>query len=424
MVRVALARGGELLARFGIGEALRAEALAAVDALRAAGVQPLMLTGDTDEGARAVAESLLDARLAGLSPEDKVERIEALGVHVAMVGDGLNDAPALAGIGPSFAVEGGTGLARGMAQVTLLHADLRLVPWTHRARSPRALHRAKEPRDVDRVQRRLPVPRDDRRAPPGVRGAQHAHLLAPHARELAAREHLRGAARRGGAEEMIDSALVTALGMGALGSLHCAAMCGPLVVAGCSQGEGVDRGAAAGYFGARLLAYATVGAVMGHLGKHALCILPMGVVQTVALVVVAGFAVARGVAALRARPASPTIQLRVPGKRPRRSFYSMVGELLPKRGAALGAATAILPCGILVPAWVLAASTSSPAAGAGVMAVFALATAPGLLVPLAGRRLLAGALRRLPRTAHGVAWLVLAAWIAVRPLLIQAHVCH
>jgi heavy metal translocating P-type ATPase len=129
-VRVALAREGIVIARFRIGESLRAEAARAIEALRADGVQTLMLTGDTAPGARSVAESLGIPYFAALSPEDKVERVRLLGDRAAMVGDGLNDAPALAGPGPSFAVSGGTDLARCMAQVTLLRPDLRLVPWT------------------------------------------------------------------------------------------------------------------------------------------------------------------------------------------------------------------------------------------------------------------------------------------------------
>jgi Cu+-exporting ATPase len=129
-VRVALARDDEVLARFGIGEAVRPEAGAAIDALRALGVGALVLTGDTAEGARAIAGPLgIEAR-AALSPVEKLEHLEQLGKAAAMVGDGVNDAPALAAVGPSFAMEGGTGLARGMAQVTLLHEDLVLVPWT------------------------------------------------------------------------------------------------------------------------------------------------------------------------------------------------------------------------------------------------------------------------------------------------------
>jgi P-type E1-E2 ATPase len=76
---------------------------------------------------------------AALSPEEKLATLEKLGERAAMVGDGVNDAPALAAIGPSFAVEGGTSLARGMAQVTLLREDLRLVPWTL-ALARRAMH--------------------------------------------------------------------------------------------------------------------------------------------------------------------------------------------------------------------------------------------------------------------------------------------
>ncbi len=129
-VRVALARDGELLARFSIGESARPEAEAAVKALAAQGIAAMMLTGDSVAGARTVAGPLGIAMHAALSPVDKLAHLEPLGKKVAMVGDGVNDAPALASVGPSFAMAGGTGLARGMAQVTLLTEDLRLVPWT------------------------------------------------------------------------------------------------------------------------------------------------------------------------------------------------------------------------------------------------------------------------------------------------------
>jgi len=129
-VRVALTRDGDLLARFRIGELARPEARAAVQALAAQGIAALMLTGDSSAGGRAIAEPLgIEARTE-LSPVDKLACLEPLGKKVAMVGDGVNDAPALASVGPSFAMAGGTGLARGMAQVTLLDEDLRLVPWT------------------------------------------------------------------------------------------------------------------------------------------------------------------------------------------------------------------------------------------------------------------------------------------------------
>jgi Cu+-exporting ATPase len=128
--RAALARDGALLARFEIGEALRPEAEAALASLHGQGIRALMLTGDTADGAKSIAGLLRMEAHAALSPIDKLDKLEALGKKVAMVGDGLNDAPALAGTGPSFAMHGGTDLAKGMAQVTLLRPDLRLVPWT------------------------------------------------------------------------------------------------------------------------------------------------------------------------------------------------------------------------------------------------------------------------------------------------------
>jgi Cu+-exporting ATPase len=128
--RVVLARDGRVLARVAVGEVVRPEAKAALDALRDLGLGAFMLTGDGSKGAAETAASLGLAAYTGLSAQDKVRALERSGGAVAMVGDGLNDAPALAGTRPSFAVHGGTDLARGMAQVALLCPDLRLVPWT------------------------------------------------------------------------------------------------------------------------------------------------------------------------------------------------------------------------------------------------------------------------------------------------------
>ncbi len=129
-VRVVLARDGQVLARVFVGEVLRPEAKDAIDTLAKDGMTAFMLTGDGSSGASEAAEALGIEASSGLSAEDKVRALEQAGGGVAMVGDGLNDAPALAGTRPSFAVHGGTDLARGMAQVSLLTPDLRLVPWT------------------------------------------------------------------------------------------------------------------------------------------------------------------------------------------------------------------------------------------------------------------------------------------------------
>jgi sulfite exporter TauE/SafE len=215
---------------------------------------------------------------------------------------------------------------------------------------------------------------------------------------------------------------MTALVTGALGSAHCAAMCGPLVVAGCSRGQGVSGRDTAGYFAGRFFAYATVGAVLGHLGRHALCILPMGAIERIAIAAVALAALHRGVTLLRkARPARLVPLRRKPAGD---GLLTMLSEALPRRGLGLGLLTGVMPCGLLLPAWALAAGTASAPAGAAVMAVFSMATSPGLMAPLAGRRLLSRALERLPARAIGLAWCALAAWIAARPLIVQSGACH
>jgi heavy metal translocating P-type ATPase len=128
--RVTLVRGDQTLASFVIDEPLRPEAAQAIGELAGLGIRSTLLTGDGEESARRVADSLGVACRANLSPEEKVEALETLGHDAAMVGDGVNDAPALARARLGFAMGHGSGLSRGLAQATLLTPDLRLVPWT------------------------------------------------------------------------------------------------------------------------------------------------------------------------------------------------------------------------------------------------------------------------------------------------------
>jgi Cu2+-exporting ATPase/Cu+-exporting ATPase len=126
--RVVLRRDDRELASFELGERVRPEADEALRSLEALGIETVMLTGDhADRAARVAMKLAIEAR-PGLSPENKLEELAAFGERAAMVGDGVNDAPALARAHTSFAIQGATDLARGIAHVTLLEPDLRLIP--------------------------------------------------------------------------------------------------------------------------------------------------------------------------------------------------------------------------------------------------------------------------------------------------------
>jgi Cu2+-exporting ATPase len=125
--RVVLARDGVELATFALSEELRPEAREAIDSLRAMGIRALLLSGDHEMRVEPVAKALDIEAHARLLPEQKLAH---LGAGTAMVGDGVNDAPALAGRMTSFSLGEAAPLARGVAQVNLLEPDLRLVPWT------------------------------------------------------------------------------------------------------------------------------------------------------------------------------------------------------------------------------------------------------------------------------------------------------
>ena len=132
---VAMTSAGEspmLLGLIAFSDTPRPGARAAVEALRSAGIGAVMLSGDQPAAARSIAASIgIEEAVGGLSPAGKVDWIRqarAEGRGIAMVGDGINDAPALAGADIGIAMGDGTDVAMETAAVTLMRGDPRLVP--------------------------------------------------------------------------------------------------------------------------------------------------------------------------------------------------------------------------------------------------------------------------------------------------------
>jgi len=119
---------GEIAGALGLADEVRQESREAVDALHALGIRVVMITGDAAPVAEAVAAELgIDQVFAGVRPEDKSGKVAALqeaGRTVAMVGDGVNDAPALAQADVGIAMGTGTDVAMESADITLVKGDL------------------------------------------------------------------------------------------------------------------------------------------------------------------------------------------------------------------------------------------------------------------------------------------------------------
>ncbi|WP_292834269.1 heavy metal translocating P-type ATPase [Microbacterium sp.] len=124
-------QGGAVIGALKLADEVRAESRDAVDALHALGIEVMMITGDAEAVADAVGGALgVDRVFAGVRPEDKsakITELQAQGKKVAMIGDGVNDAPALAQADVGIAIGAGTDVAIASAGVILASSDPRSV---------------------------------------------------------------------------------------------------------------------------------------------------------------------------------------------------------------------------------------------------------------------------------------------------------
>ncbi len=132
MTLVYCCKNQQVIAVLGIGDEIRSEAHQAIKKLKKLGVRSWMLTGDNKAAAQIVADELqLDGFDAGLLPDGKVKALQVLrqkGMITAMIGDGINDAPALQAGDIGIAVGSGSDIAIESADVVLLRSDLLKVP--------------------------------------------------------------------------------------------------------------------------------------------------------------------------------------------------------------------------------------------------------------------------------------------------------
>lgn len=128
---IMVARNNALLGSIAFADTLRPSSKAAVSKLREMGIRVVMLSGDNNATAHAIAQQAgIDEYLAEVLPQDKAQHVASFkskGRVVGMVGDGINDAPALAAADVSFAMKSGSDIAIEAADITLMHNDLMSV---------------------------------------------------------------------------------------------------------------------------------------------------------------------------------------------------------------------------------------------------------------------------------------------------------
>lgn len=129
-----LAVGKEVKGALAVADVVKKESVNAVAAMKKAGIEVWMLTGDNERTARAIAKEVgIENIMSEILPDQKSEKVRELqnrGRVVAMVGDGINDAPALTQANVGIAMGEGTDIAMESANITLMRGDLMLIPET------------------------------------------------------------------------------------------------------------------------------------------------------------------------------------------------------------------------------------------------------------------------------------------------------
>ena len=170
---VAVGWDGVVAGVLAVADTVKPTSADAIASLKRLGLRPVLLTGDNETTARAVAREVgIDEVIAEVLPADKAEvvrRLQGEGRVVAMVGDGVNDAPALAQADLGLAIGTGTDVAIQASDLTLVSGDLRAAADAIRLSRRDAAHDQAEPGLGVRLQRRRAAARRRRAAEPGDR---------------------------------------------------------------------------------------------------------------------------------------------------------------------------------------------------------------------------------------------------------------
>jgi uncharacterized protein len=204
----------------------------------------------------------------------------------------------------------------------------------------------------------------------------------------------------------------TAAALGLTSSVHCAAMCGPLVAVGTNAQGKFQKRLAAEYFIGRMLAYSVLGAMAGGIAAP----LTSGEIGESVRLLLAAFValllVYRAIVLVRPRVGERLLRL---GKGPASmGLLEKLARFIPRRGLGLGLATALFPCGALYAGVLAAASSGSAVMGAVMMAAFALSSFPLLVGPAIAAATVGAKLQNALMRKIGAGVLVAAAvWVFV-----------